>query len=234
MLYPDGTTGKYIYCSKQSRNPNNPKIESEFTLLTTRSKGFDYHESKATPLGNPVLVRTKKDKPDVVGNCHLFDLFNLARSNNAEVDICGRCKFQSACRKESGDGFGFKKQISNTLKATKLRANIQGLSPEIIGNNAVLVVDEYAQSVEWVSTLFVTKAKISKLMNRYADNGLDLFGDWIGQKEDFVLYQILKKLEVALRLAKTKRDYRYGIDLHTAKEIFKIQDIASEDIEKLV
>ncbi len=151
---------KLFHLSTQSRNPNIAKLESDFTELPARNQGYDYDLSKLTPLGLPYRHHSKSVIPDTRSSCHLAESFQVARSNNADIDICQTCKFNRECRVSEGKGYGFKYQAKVALKANKIRANPQGISPEMVNDKAVAIVDEYNQSVKWEQFLEITKEDI--------------------------------------------------------------------------
>ncbi|MGV2830561.1 hypothetical protein [Myxosarcina sp. GI1(2024)] len=156
---------KVIYGTQQSRNPNDELLESDFIELPARNKGYKFDESKKTPMGNPYRVRTPhNEQPDTQANCHLTDKFQVVRGALSSVDVCSTCKLASQCKVAEGNGFGFKSQVKTALKATKLRANPQGLSPEMTNDKTVLIVDEYNQSVEWEQSIEIHTADIHSLI----------------------------------------------------------------------
>lgn len=60
-------------------------------------------------------------------NCHEADKFQAAYTHGVDPsEICLTCPFVSKCAKESGEGYGFKKQFQSALKQTKLLTTVQG------------------------------------------------------------------------------------------------------------
>ncbi|MGK7894052.1 MAG: hypothetical protein AB4372_10610 [Xenococcus sp. (in: cyanobacteria)] len=158
---------KLFYLTQQSRNPNVLRLETDFTELPARTIGYALDSSKTTPTGKPYRVRAKSDHEiRTNSNCHWAAKFQVVRGNRSEADICSSCPFSRRCRGSEGDGYGFKYQIQQALKAEKIIANPQGLAEDMVSNKSVLIIDEYNQSVAWEEAIAVRPENIQETINQ--------------------------------------------------------------------
>jgi hypothetical protein len=140
---------KLFYLTKSSRNPTTETIEQNFYELPTRHSGFTEDIEKRTPVGNPYRYRAKPDDEEKSDpNCHWEHRFHAVAEKNLRVDLCGICPFKQNCKAGSGNGYGFKSEIMEAMQYSRIRANPQGISPDMVGDHTVAVVDEYSQTLE--------------------------------------------------------------------------------------
>lgn len=173
ILFPEGynKASKYFYCIKSPRQPSIAKIELDFTEMATAHDGLYDDPKKVTPTGQPIRKRFTREAEvvndinvgaelpeiSVNSNCIRVGYKQLLREANVNVDGCQGCKFLHKCETRRGNGFGFKKEIRSVLKSNQIRANLNGLNPDLIGNQAALVIDEYSSSVEWITEVTYKK-----------------------------------------------------------------------------
>ncbi len=143
-----GEPGHLWYLSKSSRNPTTAGVEQLYTELPVRNNGFDYDETKLTPLGYPQRRLKKAEDGRKEGNCHLTAAFQSARAKGLSLDLCSKCPFARDCKTKDGDGFGYKHQMSQAMVDGNLRANPKSLVDSMIKAGAIAIVDEPSQALE--------------------------------------------------------------------------------------
>ena len=153
---------KLFYLCSQPRNPTIAKLETEFAELPARNEGYDFDPHKATPTGQPVKIKTTKTTPDIPSNCLHTKKFQTSRANRSEIDICSKCYFARDCKSSVGKGYGFISQVRKALKTDKIRANPQGVSPGMVNERTLAIVDEYSQSVEWLQNITISKFELTQ------------------------------------------------------------------------
>jgi len=147
---------KIYHLTKSSRNPTTTTLEENFVELPARHNGFKLDFDKRTPLGQPQRTRAKKDDTEKTqSNCHFSDRFGTLSAKNRKVDLCGKCEFKFECKALQGNGYGFKSEIRQAMSNSLIRANLKGLSSDMVGDHCVGIVDEYSQSMEPYKTLIV-------------------------------------------------------------------------------
>lgn len=161
---------KLLYATTQPRNPNNEKLERDFTELPTRNPGYVFSDSKVTPSGKAVREEFKKggdrEFPTIKSNCYVADHFRAIASSNIDFNPCSLCPRQTKCITEVGNGYGFKKQIGKALKHQKIIAHPQGFSDDMFRNGSILIVDEYQQSIPENKTVTVDIGDIRDIKSR--------------------------------------------------------------------
>lgn len=164
---------KLLYATTQPRNPNNEKLERDFTELPARNAGYVFSNSKVTPSGKAVREEFKKggdrEFPTIKSNCYVADHFRAIASSNIDFNPCSICPRESKCITEVGNGYGFKKQIGKALKHQKLIAHPQGFKEEMMPNGSLLIVDEYQQSIPENRTITVDIGDIRDMKYRFSD-----------------------------------------------------------------
>lgn len=138
---------KLIYQDINHRNPSTATVEDNFADIPTRNNGYKIDYTRATPSGQPYLIRTKPgESPDTQSNCHrtyLFDAFRNKNYNDAFSfeessisPICQGCPLENQCKYSSGDGYGFRFQKRTTIEdSDRLRSHPDTAPKEIYKNN---------------------------------------------------------------------------------------------------
>lgn len=162
----DTAKRKYFYLSQSPRNPHSSRIE-DFRLLPARHLGYDVDYSRKLESGEPYIVATEDiTKPDIESNCKLARHFQKIRELNIEQSVCNSCSFKRQCQFSSGEGYGYKAQVRSALSASKIRANIQAVTPDMTNSNTITVVDEYSKSIPWLRTLEINVKEFSSIAYR--------------------------------------------------------------------
>ena len=160
-----------LYFLKSARSPHTKEIEEKFAEAPTRHKGLIKDPEKTTPLGNPVrkqVSRHERQKLEEEGyeyteaNCEWADKFAVAREKENKAKLCGICPFKKDCVTGSGNGYGYLNEVQNTLAHNRIRANPQGMSPNMISNPAIAVVDEYRDTLEPVKDVHIDKRELEE------------------------------------------------------------------------
>lgn len=174
---------RIFYLSKSARNPAIAAIEDKYTELPVRNLGYKNSE-KLTPLGNPERFHVQEgENPDTTPNCHWAKVFSVSRELKTDAVRCKSCRFYHDCKTSSGEGYGYISQVRFALGASKrIRSTPNAITPEMVSDRDILVVDEPAQSVEWIDATDVSLSDLTHLVTTLRDkeilDGSD-FGDLV-------------------------------------------------------
>lgn len=149
------------YIHKQHRDPSTPTIEKGFAEYPTKNIALYEHPFKRTPALNlPVLMREGAKGARVhPGNCHRADEQAEYYKAGSTANLCKKCPFKADCSKGVEPGqYGYLFQVQEILKEEKIRANFNGINPNIIGENDIAIVDEYTQALAFTGQITVTLA----------------------------------------------------------------------------
>lgn len=166
------------YLSPDHRNPATAYLEATFQELPARHNGIGKDTQKKTLLGNAYRKRVESASPS---NCIHSEAFAAARGKNVDVSalgICRMCPLRQDCKQGTGDGFGFLHEMNQALKQGAIRANINGVSPNMIPKNSLLIVDEPSKSINPVKQIKISAESFyylpqlnlesQKLVNEYS------------------------------------------------------------------
>jgi hypothetical protein len=98
-------------------------------------------------------------------NCKLADRFKVAYSKGLDANkICGLCEFSSKCKKEVGEGYGFRKQFQMALQRQKILTTVQAMQLEHIEGrkNAITGIYEEAGVLAWTLDTSISSDNIMK------------------------------------------------------------------------
>lgn len=101
-------------------------------------------------------------------NCKLADRFKVAYSKGLDANqICGLCEFASKCKKEVGDGYGFRKQFQMALQRQKILTTVQAMQLEHIEGrkNAITGIYEEAGVLAWTLDTNISSDNIHKQLS---------------------------------------------------------------------
>ena len=226
---------KLVYCAKSSRQVNNEVLERVFLRVPSRHNGYDFDEKKLTPLGNPSLVPSEKDIPDIPSNCGLLNLFSLARSKNLDLDICGKCEYKKDCNRKRGEGFGYKAEMKHLNNKKKLRATVAGLSDSISNNKSLLVVDEYNQTVPWIQSVRVNDKDVASVLSSihksYPTETLEQISNPKPEAETGI--KLLNKLIAVLALSINSNQYKFGMSLVDVVRVLRVSEMPKEHLDRV-
>lgn len=114
-----GQGGRCWLLSQSHRNPTTEPAEKNYADMVVRTRtGFVTDHSRTTATGTPYRRYPTKEEAKSLknGNCILADLIHTAESkgitsatNEAKINpFCHFCAYRDACKKGSGQGFGFR------------------------------------------------------------------------------------------------------------------------------
>ena len=138
---------KLIYQDVNHRNASTSTVEDNFADIPVRNNGYKIDYTRATPSGQPYLIRTKPgESPDTQSGCHRTYLFDAFRNKNyndafsfeesAVSPICQGCPLENQCKYSSGDGYGFRFQKRTVINDnTRLRSHPDTAPIKIYKNN---------------------------------------------------------------------------------------------------
>jgi hypothetical protein len=157
---------RVFYCHPNYRNPSVANIEEEFIEDASRHNGLYVNADKYTAKGEMWRHPAPAGYDGILtsGTCKYAHVFHDAYAKGHDPEgICGGCEHKSYCAKDTGDGYGFKYLKLSGQKEQKLRTCLAGLTPEMVNDKTLLVVDE-AGSLEWSSIRKITLEDMSNLL----------------------------------------------------------------------
>jgi hypothetical protein len=174
FLHPEG---RIWYITLTPRNPPTPEIESQFTLWPSRHDGLYIRGGAATPLGKDVLLRGEDQ--NTVGkteaNCLRAEEHTSAIQHGMPTGkICHTCPVKYECMAGIHEQYTylFDKRMAGNAK--KVRSSIQGINPDLITGNDILIIDEPPQSAKFVRSLEV-KAYNVRAIKQALDAHFNIF-----------------------------------------------------------
>jgi hypothetical protein len=163
---------RLYHLTAQHRYPTTPTLEDNFAEYPTKHEGLFAHQSKLTPNGKPVYMRSKHpdSKTQIAANCSFYGKQEaLMQANASSQSICRTCPIKPECAKGSEPGshgflFEQKEVMANN---TRIRANLKGLNPKLINDSDIAFIDEASKAVEFINTLDVPLWQIQEALPRF-------------------------------------------------------------------
>ncbi|MGL5076359.1 MAG: hypothetical protein ACRDBG_11090 [Waterburya sp.] len=161
-------------------------------------------------------------------NCHEADKFQAAYSQGVDPsEICLTCPFVSKCAKESGEGYGFKKQFQSALKQTKLLTTVQGFQLKHFEKRKeeVIAFYEEAGTLPWFLDKTITAHNIA--------TQLEILSQASGsQTRDIRTFIILLSDWFTNVLPKLAEGKQYGLDVKAVYD--SLGDLVGFDTTELM
>lgn len=217
---PNDTDNKtrIFYLSSDHRNPTNATVEANYVDLEARHDGLVYDHSRTTALGNPYVVRAKKNQnPDIPTNCPENGTFQAVSELGIHVyggkdsPICQTCSLLN-------HGCPFLQNRRDTLNNERLiRADINS-TPNLSSDDIVILDD-----LNLVNTVQMT-VEINDILMMVGK---------IQMGADSRIFKILRPILVSVYkglLSVTTEKHKFGI---SHEEVMKLMPSIS-DVMKII
>jgi len=180
------TEGKIWYVSLTPRTPTTERIESDFVVWPSRHDGLFVRPGITTPLGNPVLMRSGS-ATDVrtAPNCGKANEHLVAVQHHLpSSQICQACEFHAECKAGIHETYTYLFDKKWASHQRKIRANMEGINPDTIQENDIVIFDEPPQSARTLTTIEIKLPTLAYIMRSMSNAGFDFQWETGGVDKD--------------------------------------------------